>query len=146
LNETVDFTGTHVSHCCLQHGCKYGEDISCPVTNGTHKQEYPCEECSHNMNRDDGYGYPDPVDPALPTKGYFDRDIVWHPPGEVQNSRWEYVTKLMPFEAGAISKASDKELEAIGYSRVWADYTKEGVFAVYRRERRGVDPQDHDDV
>jgi hypothetical protein len=36
--------GVHTSHCCLQHGCKYGDD-DCPVASGGHKQEYPCETC-----------------------------------------------------------------------------------------------------
>ncbi|MGR5366994.1 hypothetical protein [Photobacterium damselae] len=34
----------HASHCCLSHGCKYG-DKNCPVTTGAIKQLYPCEEC-----------------------------------------------------------------------------------------------------
>lgn len=39
--------GTHVSHCCKRHGCKYGDDRfnRCPVVLGTHKQEFPCETC-----------------------------------------------------------------------------------------------------
>lgn len=133
MNEPHDFVGVHVTHCCLHHGCKYGEDETCPVVLGAHKQEYPCEECSNNMpGADDGFG---PTDPSRPSEGYFDRNLDWHPVGEVQNARWEYVSKLMPFEPDAISKAADKDLEAIGYSRVWADITAEGVFAVYRRER-----------
>ena len=39
------FTGdVHTSHCCILHGCKYG-DTDCTVTNATHKQEYLCESC-----------------------------------------------------------------------------------------------------
>jgi hypothetical protein len=37
-------TGTHSSHCCLEHGCKYGND-ECPVTTGIVIQEYKCEDC-----------------------------------------------------------------------------------------------------
>ena len=40
--------GTHVTHCCAQHGCKYGNS-DCPVKTGTHEQEYPCEECRTPM-------------------------------------------------------------------------------------------------
>lgn len=37
--------GTHVSHCCARHGCKYGDGKYCVVEQKTHKQEYPCEQC-----------------------------------------------------------------------------------------------------
>lgn len=37
--------GTHVTHCCLKHGCKYNED-ECPVTKGEHIQEFACEYCT----------------------------------------------------------------------------------------------------
>lgn len=36
---------THVTHCCLKHGCKYRED-ECPVTNEEHVQEFACEYCT----------------------------------------------------------------------------------------------------
>ena len=36
--------GVHASHCCEEHGCKYGNP-DCPVTNGKVKQEYKCESC-----------------------------------------------------------------------------------------------------
>ncbi len=36
--------GTCVSHCCKEHGCKYGHE-DCPVMAGTHQQECPCESC-----------------------------------------------------------------------------------------------------
>jgi len=35
---------SHVNHCCIHHGCKYGDD-NCPVVLGRDKQSYPCEEC-----------------------------------------------------------------------------------------------------
>lgn len=34
----------HTEHCCLEHGCKYGED-DCPVAAGRKVQSYPCESC-----------------------------------------------------------------------------------------------------
>lgn len=34
----------HDTHCCIDHGCKYGED-DCPVANGVRKQCYLCEQC-----------------------------------------------------------------------------------------------------
>ena len=38
--------GTHQSHCCVKHGCKYGDE-DCPVVLKLIKQSYPCEYC-HN--------------------------------------------------------------------------------------------------
>lgn len=32
------------SHCCIDHGCKYGY-AECPVKTGRVEQEYPCEFC-----------------------------------------------------------------------------------------------------
>ena len=37
--------GTHTSHCCKFHGCKYGDGDQCPVESETHAQEGPCEFC-----------------------------------------------------------------------------------------------------
>lgn len=39
--------GTHVTHCCERHGCKYGEDETCPVVQKQNGQEYPCEDCQN---------------------------------------------------------------------------------------------------
>jgi len=38
--------GVHASHCCKEHGCKYGNS-NCPVELGLIEQEFPCEECQH---------------------------------------------------------------------------------------------------
>jgi hypothetical protein len=35
--------GTHATHCCKRHGCKYGDDRDCPVTLDLVKQVYSCE-------------------------------------------------------------------------------------------------------
>ena len=37
--------GVHRTHCCVIHGCKYG-DLECPVEKGIIKQDYPCESCN----------------------------------------------------------------------------------------------------
>lgn len=37
--------GVHASHCCVRHGCKYG-DLDCPIVGGAVSQEYPCEYCT----------------------------------------------------------------------------------------------------
>ncbi len=37
-------TGVHATHCCGEHGCKYG-DHDCPVVLGQVEQRYVCEEC-----------------------------------------------------------------------------------------------------
>jgi hypothetical protein len=34
----------HTRHCCVLHGCKYGEE-DCTVTTGLLRQEHLCEEC-----------------------------------------------------------------------------------------------------
>lgn len=34
----------HSRHCCVIHGCKYGDE-HCPVVIGSEIQEYPCEMC-----------------------------------------------------------------------------------------------------
>lgn len=37
----------HTEHCCVNCGCKYGEDEYCPVVNKTKKQSYTCKgECN----------------------------------------------------------------------------------------------------
>lgn len=36
--------GVHLEHCCLKHGCKYGDD-DCPVATSVFGQSYPCEDC-----------------------------------------------------------------------------------------------------
>lgn len=35
----------HTEHCCVVHGCKYGDD-DCPVTTGRKPQSFPCEDCA----------------------------------------------------------------------------------------------------
>ena len=42
--------GVHVHHCCIFHGCKYGDETCC-VVKGKHTQMYSCEECQ-SMNID----------------------------------------------------------------------------------------------
>lgn len=34
----------HSRHCCIEHGCKYGEE-DCPVWLGYEKQDHHCEIC-----------------------------------------------------------------------------------------------------
>lgn len=36
-----------VSHCCADHGCKYGKS-TCVVATGTREQEFACEDCCHD--------------------------------------------------------------------------------------------------
>jgi len=44
-NETIK--NVHTEHCCIRHGCKYG-DSDCPVVTGALEQSYPCEDCNDN--------------------------------------------------------------------------------------------------
>lgn len=36
--------GVHRTHCCIKHGCKYG-DSDCPVELALVEQDYDCESC-----------------------------------------------------------------------------------------------------
>jgi len=45
---TVDTYGTHVSHCCFTHGCKYGDGKDCPVETGEAQQGGRCEQCYYD--------------------------------------------------------------------------------------------------
>ena len=46
--------GVHETHCCIIHGCKYGNHENCPVCKGLVKQQYLCETCSdeHYWNKE----------------------------------------------------------------------------------------------
>lgn len=41
--------GVHRTHCCVLHGCKYGDDDSCPVVNKEIEQKYPCMDCPDSL-------------------------------------------------------------------------------------------------
>ncbi len=129
--------GTHVSHCCRHHGCKYGENETCPVVLGTHKQKYPCETCGMNEHPRDE----EADDPNDPYGGYFDGAMRWHPKGEIRNDRYEYVTRLGAAAWDTARRCAipadepDRELVAMGFERIAFDATVAGVLAVYRRER-----------
>ena len=40
---------SHQSHCCIVHGCKYGEYDTCPVCTGQVSQQYLCENCYNDL-------------------------------------------------------------------------------------------------
>lgn len=42
----------HIAHCCQQHGCKYGEGLTCPVEKGEHTQTHPCEFCEYDISKE----------------------------------------------------------------------------------------------
>ena len=47
---------SHLNHCCIHHGCKYGDE-NCPVVLGRNKQSYPCGGCGSYINNfPDGVG------------------------------------------------------------------------------------------
>ncbi len=39
----------HTEHCCIRHGCKYG-DPNCTVVSGEKRQSYKCEDCYEEDN------------------------------------------------------------------------------------------------
>ena len=41
--------GAHKTHCCILHGCKYG-DPDCPVVQRVIVQDYLCEDCEPYYN------------------------------------------------------------------------------------------------
>ena len=41
--------GVHETHCCVVHGCKYG-DSNCPIELGLTKQRFCCEMCEEDEN------------------------------------------------------------------------------------------------
>jgi len=47
LEGSINKEGTHRTHCCVAHGCKYN-DRDCPVETGKIKQDYTCEYCSQD--------------------------------------------------------------------------------------------------
>ena len=59
---TSDQKCVHTEHCCVQNGCKYGEEDSCPVWLGYKKQSYGSYE--------DGESYPIP---DIPTSIFLQR-------------------------------------------------------------------------
>ena len=40
----MSITNMHLEYCCLEHGCRYGDE-ECPVGSGIIKQTHPCDEC-----------------------------------------------------------------------------------------------------
>lgn len=46
VNASNRQTDVHTEHCCVEHGCKYG-NRDCPVETGTKIQSYPCESCQY---------------------------------------------------------------------------------------------------
>lgn len=60
--EDEDNTDVHTEHCCLRHGCRYGNrDGKCTVVSGEKKQSFPCEDCDHDQAMREHYGR----DPAM---------------------------------------------------------------------------------
>lgn len=53
----------HRTHCCVFHGCKYGDE-DCPVETRLVKQAYTCEQCE-----DDGFESVDDV-PTVDSPNY----------------------------------------------------------------------------
>jgi len=62
--------GVHRTHCCVLHGCKYG-DKDCPVVNGEIKQDYTCELCDM-----DGIKKVDDIQDLLVFRNISDEDLL----------------------------------------------------------------------
>lgn len=71
LEEEHNLYMTHIAHCCLQHGCKYG-DNNCPVFTKKAIQSHPCRDCGLAQSSE-LYGEANEI-------GFYDSDMVWHEP------------------------------------------------------------------
>lgn len=47
-------TCTHTEHCCVDHGCKYGDSELCPVYRKEKRQNFTCPYCDPNS---ENYGW-----------------------------------------------------------------------------------------
>lgn len=60
-----------------------------------------------------------------------------HDPIKTTDGRFEYITRIShAYTSEAAGSDYDKDLNAEGWARVWADHTPSGNFIVYRRERK----------
>lgn len=91
------------SHCCDKHGCKYGMR-GCPVVKGTKKQLYPCETCGLTES-----GYYDGNE-----FGYYDSDMVWHPPAGSEEHTREVEDRILARVAAYLrSRGLRSEADAV---------------------------------
>jgi len=87
--------GVHETHCCFEHGCKYGNE-DCPVAIGLTKQIYDCEFCGEDL-------YPE----MTKIEGYV------FTPEELKQLLEEYTNRIVN-EIGLV-KTTSVELNAIDY-------------------------------
>lgn len=59
--------GVHVSHCCVLHRCKYGDE-ECPVKQKQVKQVYPCEFCD-----EEGFQNIEQIEEYVALQGYIEQ-------------------------------------------------------------------------
>jgi hypothetical protein len=45
--KTEEIKDVHTEHCCILHGCKYGDDELCTVMKRLAPQSYVCESCHY---------------------------------------------------------------------------------------------------
>ena len=67
----------HTEHCCVKHGCKYGDD-DCTVWLGFKRQSYPCESCHYEQypNNDSPASYsPKTEIPEMPSEEILNQRI-----------------------------------------------------------------------
>lgn len=87
--------GVHKGHCCVKHGCKYGEP-DCPVVNQVVEQSYTCEDCSDEGIKSvaDLITLKD-VDKVKEMFNHYDRAT-----GENNNELFDKIFKLIKHEYG----------------------------------------------
>lgn len=69
MNPAIKEIAAHAAHCCIEHGCKYG-DSDCPVVMGLVGQLYPCEECDEAENKCN------PCSQAVPPTPVFENQVI----------------------------------------------------------------------
>lgn len=102
--------GVHQTHCCVMHGCKYGNS-DCPVVTGEIIQEYPCEDC------------PSGYKPGMRVQMSIDNDNF--------TKLQENILSYYPFKV-------DEMNIAVGYTVVFTNKKKETLAKVISHIERNV--------
>ena len=85
--------GVHESHCCIHHGCKYGNE-ECPVVSGEIKQLYPCEDCQ-NEEMEFEYEAKDILKDSISLHYYLEKLLVHARNNKVREALQAAIDKLV---------------------------------------------------
>lgn len=86
----TDPGGVHRTHCCRTHGCKYGEDSTCPVYTGGVVQAYECEWCQSDRELLEERSTPDLIAELVRRDDLtIERANIWTDPDDGTQIRWD---------------------------------------------------------